>query len=94
MSKTIVLHFDNTLVALAGNPFGQKTFNEQVLMHVNEYDVLFVEFPPQIIKIASSFVQGFMNYWMDKYGMQEVLEKVKIKTGSEKLTQNFYDNMF
>lgn len=93
MSTKICLNFDKTLVALAGNPFGQNIFNEQVLKKINDDDDVVIEFPPQIIRIASSFVQGFMNYWMNKYGIQEILKKVTIVTGNDKLTQSFYDNM-
>ncbi len=93
MSTKICLTFDKTLVALAGNPFGQRTFDEQVKSKIDDSDDITIVFPPQIIKIASSFVQGFMNYWMTKYAIQEISEKVTIVTSNEKLTQSFYSNM-
>lgn len=91
--KTIKLHFDKSLIALAGNPFGRAIFDEQVDRSTVTDDTIVIEFPEQIVKVASSFVQGFFSYWLDSIGIEGIQKQIKIVTSYQELTNYIWDNL-
>ena len=92
-STRVVLVFDKMITRLAGYEFGKEIFDNQVKNRVNFSTEVIVEFPEQIIKIASSFVQGFFEKIIDEVGFDEIGQRVKVVTGSEELTKSIFDNL-
>ena len=59
MNNHIKLVFNKTVTRLAGNEYGRLVYNEQVKDKIDYSKTVTIEFPEQIVSIASSFVQGF-----------------------------------
>lgn len=91
--KTVNLTFKQTLVSLAGNPFGKKTFEEQVKPYLNDEMDICIVFPNHIEMIASSFVQGFFAYWLNSLGLDGILRHIKVKAKNEDIVRRVYDNL-
>lgn len=85
----IELKFDNTITRLAGNPYGQRVFNEQVKNFIDYNDINLLVFPKTIENIAISFVQGFSKGILENISIEEFSKKIKIEA-SEKIKNNFY----
>ena len=77
--KMVNLTFDKTLTGLAGNDFGKLIYTNQVK------DIIDIE---EGIVIAISFVQGFSEELINKYGLEIFNKKIKIE-GSEKVENKF-----
>ena len=56
MMKTINLQFPKSETRLAGFPYGEAVYNEQVKDIITFEDKIEIVFPNQIEKVASSFV--------------------------------------
>lgn len=89
----VYLQFDPMITRLAGFDYGKKTFANQVENQVDFTNTITIVFPKQIIKIASSFVQGFFEGIIDQVGFEEIGRQVIIETGSESLTKSIFDNL-
>jgi len=93
MTQSIDLEFDRTLVALAGFPFGQATFQNQVKEKANLKDSVIIKFPNNITRIASSFVQGFFDEWLNNYGADAIIKYVQIISSNEKIHELIFSNL-
>ena len=91
---TIELNFDKSLVGLAGNPFGKKSFERMVNIDIPDDDSIVLVFPDNIKKIASSFVQGFFSKWVTEYGIEYVKDHIVIETPYENLKEYILDNIY
>ena len=89
----VSLQFDGMITRLAGFEFGREIFASQIENQVDFSEIVTIEFPGQIIKIASSFVQGFFEKIIDEVGFDEIDKRVKVVTGSEELTKSIFDNL-
>lgn len=89
----ITLEFDKSVSRLAGFPYGERIYKEQVKDQVDFTKPVVIEFPSQIIKIGSSFVQGFFNEIVAKVGMEEIGGRVQIKAGSEEVRASIFNNL-
>ncbi len=76
--NTIYLKFDKTITRLAGNEFGRQTYEEQVKDAINFSEITQIEFPAQIVMIASSFVQGFFDEIVKAVGILGVGKQVVV----------------
>ena len=91
--KRIELMFEKTRSGLAGNPYGKKIYDQQARGKVTVgMDVTFV-FPNTIIRVASSFVQGFFHEWLEKVGEEGIKAHVNIECSNDELKQSIYDNL-
>ena len=91
---TINLQFKQPMVALAGNPFGKKTFTEQVKPKIyNLDDSVVIVFPDQITHITSSFIQGFFSTWLREIGAKKIKDRIKIESKHERLVEYVWDNI-
>lgn len=90
----IALKFKKDITGLAGYPYGEKIYNDQVKDNINFDEDIIIEFPDNIERIASSFVQGFFSDIVSEIGLEGVEKKVKIITKNPKLTQSVYDNLY
>lgn len=89
----IKLEFDPTVTRLAGYDYGREIYNSQVVGKINFTKVITIEFPDRIIKVASSFVQGFFKDIIKEIGLEMIHEKVKIVSGNSRLTESIFDNL-
>jgi len=90
MKNIVNLNFnDNTLTGLAGFPFGEEIYKEQVknIFDINKENVII--FPEQIERVAISFVQGFTKELFEKYGRDKAIEKIEIQ-GKKRVVDKFY----
>lgn len=90
----ITLKFKGDITGLAGYQYGEKVYNEQVKDNINLNEEIFIEFPDNIERIASSFVQGFFSDIVSEIGLEGVEKNVKIITKKPKLTKSVYDNLY
>ncbi len=89
----IKLKFDKTITRLAGFPYGEAVFNEQIKGYVDFSKPITIEFPEQIVKIASSFVQGFFKGIIYEVGIEEIGKSVEIVTSNLELKQTIISNL-
>lgn len=89
----IKLKFDPTVSRLAGFPFGEEVYKKQVCGQVDFSKQVVIEFPQQIIKVASSFVQGFFKGIVEQVGMEAVGKEVQIVTANPALIDSILDNL-
>lgn len=90
----ISLDFKKTTVALAGNPYGKKVFNEQVLPSLGEFDEqVTIVFPEQISFVTSSFVQGFFDVWLRTMSIDELKKKIKIESTNDRVKDYIWSNL-
>ncbi|MGX7202407.1 hypothetical protein BCR22_07455 [Enterococcus plantarum] len=86
--KIVKLKFDNTISGLAGFPYGQKIYEDQVKgVYTNHSEKIEIEFPNNIQKVASSFVQGFFSELVLEVGYEGIEKNVEIKSSSDELSK-------
>lgn len=88
-NNLIKLQFDNTIVALAGYDYGVDIFKSLVGNDVDLDNPITIEIPDSIQIVASSFVEGFFSKWVEKYGYEYVLDKVKVICTNERVEYAF-----
>jgi len=98
MKNKIILDFPLNQFGLADNKKGRQIYEEQVKDKLNINDMengegVEIVFPDQVSLIASSFVQGFSNELISKYGIAGFKELVKITASSEKISKDFYEDL-
>ena len=91
--KLIALKFDKTLSGLAGYEYGKDIYKEQVKDKINFKQKTCIEFPDNIQRIASSFVQGFFEEIIANAGISSVGNAIEIKCVNEELRQSIIDNL-
>lgn len=96
--KIVELKFEKSETRLAGFPYGETTYNEQVKKSVegnkDNQEQIKIVFPAQIEKVASSFVQGFFSELINTIGYEKIEELFVIETSSEKLTKKIIENIY
>lgn len=58
-NKINIILEEKTLTSLAGNPYGQLVYKEQVDQKIDFNKKNIIIFPNEIKRVASSFIQGF-----------------------------------
>lgn len=76
MSNHIKLEFSKTVTRLAGNEYGRSVYISQVRDLIDFSQTVTIEFPEQIVSVASSFVQGFFEEIIMKVGILGIGDKV------------------
>jgi len=96
--KIVELKFDKSETRLAGFPYGEATYTDQVKESVelqkNNEERIKIIFPAQIEKVASSFVQGFFSELINTIGYDKIEELFIIESSNEKLTKKIIANMY
>lgn len=90
----IKLEFPKSETRLAGFPYGETVYKQQVANDIKFDDKITIVFPDQIEKIASSFVQGFFAAIVDAIGYKGIDDKVTIKSRNEALTASIRKNIY
>ncbi len=90
----IKLEFKKSTTRLAYYPFGKETYEKQVKPYIDfNGEKIQIEFPNQIVKVASSFVQGFFEEMVSTIGYEEIFKRVEIISENESLKKSIYDNL-
>lgn len=95
--KTVELIFEKSQTRLAGFPYGEATYKNQlkaIVKDTNGNEQIKIVFPNQIEKVASSFVQGFFSELINTIGYEKIEEKFLIESSSEKLTEKIRENIY
>lgn len=87
---TINLEFDKMLTSLAGNQFGKSEFQKQI-KNVQYEGLYTIHFPDRIRNIATSFIQGFFQEFVECLGISGIIEKVEITSTIPNLKQFIID---
>lgn len=93
-SKVIELEFDKLSTSLAGNPYGESVFEDQVKNKIDYNTRTEIVFPDQIEDIATSFIQGFFREIIEKIGIAGFEEKIIVKAKDESLVRKITDNIY
>lgn len=97
MMKTnrIELSFtDKTVTRLAYYPYGKQIYEEQVKPHINFFDdITYIVFPNHIVKLASSFVQGFFEEIIEKVGYEAIGKKIIVESSNDSLKTSIFENL-
>ena len=94
MKKIITLTFDKTITRLAGYPFGKNIYNQQVKDQIDFENGTCIVFPEQIVRIASSFVQGFFEEIVKVVSVSEVGRKIDIKCNGDELRNSIINDLY
>jgi hypothetical protein len=89
----VELTFEEDETGPAGFPYGEAVFNEQVKDKINYEKNILLVFPKHIEIIASSFVQGFFAELKRRLGIGGIVEKFKLDTSSQWLTDSVIANL-
>ena len=89
----ISLEFPKSETRLAGFPYGETVYKEQVKNIISFDGDIEIIFPNQIEKVASSFVQGFFSGIVAVIGYKGVEEQIKIVSRNDNLTASIRKNM-
>lgn len=87
----IKLEFNSDTFGLAGFPYGEEIFNEQILPKISDFeesDMITIVFPPQIERVASSFVQGLFNGFFNTFKVEWVENNIAIKAATDDLAKD------
>lgn len=96
MSKenTIELVFDKATTRLAYYPYGKEVYKNQVKPHLDfNDDITYIKFPDQIIRAASSFVQGFFEEIIDKAGYEAIGKSIVVVSKNDSLKKSIDENL-
>ena len=93
MSNSINLVFNKTLTKLAGFPYGESVYKEQIKDKVDLFQPCKIVFPSNIEKVASSFVQGFFAEIVKKIGFQGIEDNIEIETVNNELTKDIWNKL-
>jgi len=92
-TNLIKLTFAKDVTRLAGYPYGEHIFVEQVKGKIDYSENATLIFPEHIEKIASSFVQGFFSEIKEKIGLQGIEDRFTLNTSSENLANSIMQNL-
>ncbi len=90
----INLDFPQTLTRLTLNSYGREIFKEQVADKIDYEQLNIIHFPDRIIRISSSFVQGFFTEIVNNIGYEKLQEHIRIDTVNDKVEKSVWDNLF
>ena len=93
MEQTIKLVFKNDLTKLAGNAFGKHTYETQVKELIDFNNAIIFEFPEQVDRVASSFVQGFFDEIVNEIGVHGVEQQINFVSSISDLKDFVLENL-
>lgn len=86
MENKVVLEFDKSISRVAGYDLGQSIYQSQVAGKIDYTREAYIEFPQEIIKAASSFVQGFFEEIVRAVGIKGIGTQVHLICSESLLT--------
>ncbi|CCY66763.1 putative uncharacterized protein [Clostridium sp. CAG:678] len=93
-NNTVKLQFDKAVTRLAGYEFGVKTYEDQINGKINFNELpITIEFPEQIVRVASSFAQGFFKALTEKFGYNLIGKEIILKSENQSLIDSIINNL-
>ena len=92
--NVIELVFDKATTRIGGFPLGEEIYRQQVKDRIDFHNKNIIVFPKQIIKVASSFTQGFFKEIIDKIGYEGVEKLISIQSTTEGLAADMMADLF
>lgn len=92
-NNTFNLVFNKTVTHLAGFLYGSEVYKEQVEKNIDFNNTIVIIFPKEIVRVASSFTQGFFQKIIEKTGYKDFSNKVKIQSENQEVVKSIYDNL-
>lgn len=95
-NTNIILEFKPMATFVSGRSFGKEIYKTQIknsIANFEEMDIIKIEFPPKITYISISFIKGLMNDYIEKYGANNVYDKVIFITSDEELSKKVREDI-
>lgn len=93
MEQRIELVFAKDLSKLAGNAFGRNTYENQVKEVIDlSQNIVFV-IPPEIDRVASSFVQGFFDAIVNEIGIAGIEDQIFFESSISNIKEFVLENL-
>ena len=88
----IELKFDKLLTSLAGNKFGTEVFENQVanVKYGEKYEIVF---PERIKYVATSFIQGFFQKFIECFGIVGIEDNIEIVSSIKDFKKFIVDSL-
>lgn len=93
MDNLIELTFDKSITRLAGYDYGKSIYEKQVPRDINLEEKIIIIFPENIVKLASSFIQGFFSELVEKIGISGIEKNVIIQSANPNMHKEIIDNL-
>lgn len=91
--NTFYLYVDKDIQALAGYRLGEEMYRDQIEDRVDFTEDIEITIPSQILKISSSWVQGFFNGFIDALGYEVFSEHVHVHCDNPDVVKTIYRNL-
>ena len=82
MENKVTLQFSKSITRLAGYKYGLSEYENQCKNKIDFKKPIIIEFPDNIEKLASSFIQGFFAEFIKEIGYDGIEKNVDIISGS------------
>lgn len=93
MEQKITLEFSKDIIKLAGNEFGNETYKEQAMGKANFELPVTIVFHERIVKVATSFIQGFFEDIVKQIGITGVARNIEFETSIPNFKQFVLNNL-
>lgn len=92
---TVKLELPKSSAGLAGYEYGKEVFNKQIGdVYKKESGKLKIVFPPNIERVASSFVQGFFSIIVEEHGYDVVQDRIILEAKSKELEEDIWQRLY
>ena len=93
-NNVIELAFDKATTRIGGYPLGEDIYKKQVKDKIDFNKLNIIVFPQQIIKVASSFTQGFFKDIISEIGYEGIENCIKIQSNHDYLAEDIMADIF
>ena len=93
MENKVILNFQKALTGLAGYQYGLSEYQKQVEGKIDFSKKIVIEFPDNIERLASSFIQGFFGEFVRQIGISGIEEKVEIISRKKDMKDTIIKNL-
>lgn len=93
MKNKIILELDKSVTRLAGYHLGKDVYEKQVKGKVDLTQPIILVFPDNIVRLASSFVQGFFGEWTELIGISGIENQIEIDSVNPQIKRDILDNL-
>jgi len=94
MTNCVTVVFDKTITRVAGFEYGQECYRDQILGKLDYTQPFTLIIPPQVRRVASSFVQGFFADIKKDIGISGIRENMTISSPYEKLQSDIIEKLY
>lgn len=94
MMKIVKINLDRSISRLAGFDYGKEIYRNQVHLELPSDEKTEIQFPDNIHKIATSFVQGFFSDLVNLVGYDYIRNNIIIKAKDDVLIKEIWDRLY